>query len=76
MSKSFEERLSLRERIALIAHLAMCKTCICCFRQLKALQQVFGRYTYAISVALTPPNLSLSEEAFARIKAALRENSN
>ena len=76
MSKSFEEKLSLREHIALFAHLAMCKTCTYCFRQLKALQKVFVSYTYAISAVLTPPNLSLSEEACARIKTALRENSN
>jgi hypothetical protein len=57
-------------------HLAMCKTCTYCFRQLKALQKVFNSYTYAISATLTPSNLSLSKEAIARIKSALRENSN
>jgi len=74
MSKSFEEKLSLKERFALLLHLSMCKTCVYCFRQIKKLSHVFSHYDEAIFKAPPHSDLSLSEEAKQRIKSSLPNN--
>ena len=73
MSESFEHRLSLKKYLKLYAHLAICKTCVYCFRQMKALRIVYRNYLQAVSQMPLPDDLSLSQEASGRIKNAIKE---
>ena len=74
MSKSFEQKLSFGENIALMVHLTMCKTCTYCFRQVKKLRGLFSKYPEAISSIEPPQNTCLSQEARTRIISNLTNN--
>ena len=39
MSKSLERKLTLKEKAALVSHLAVCKTCTFCYKQMKAIRK-------------------------------------
>lgn len=68
MSKSMEQRLSLKEKAELAGHLAVCKTCSFCFRQLKGIRKTIARYTEMIF--RLPPSKKdvLSDDAKKRLK--------
>ena len=73
MSKSMEEELSLKESASLLAHLALCKTCSFCFRQLKSIKKTIAHYSDVI-FHLPPHNEhTLSDEAKERIKRHINE---
>lgn len=73
MSISFERKLTLSEQASLKAHLAICKTCRYCFRQLKGLRQLFCGYVRAVATLPVPAQVSLSSQAKLRLKSALIE---
>ncbi len=75
LSESFEHELSLPKKIALKTHLAVCRTCVYCYRQLKGLRAIFRGYDKAVT-ELPPPSCScLSDGAKKRIKHTLNEQS-
>ena len=49
MSKGFERKLTAKEELELKAHLAICKTCVFCLKQVKSLSNLFNKYTTAIT---------------------------
>jgi len=67
MSLSCERKLTLKEQIALKAHLAVCETCRNCQRQIKALQKILPDYIQAVLRFPPPPELSLPLAAQKRI---------
>ena len=73
MSESMEHKLTLSQQLALKAHLAVCKTCVYCFRQLTALQKVYAHYTKAVTHVSPPQKKSLPKESRRRIKAFLKK---
>ena len=74
MSKSMEQELSLKEKASLNAHLAICKTCCFCFKQLKSLRQTLTHYAEAVFRAPAPGNPGLSDDAKQRIKEKLKSS--
>lgn len=62
MSLSCERKLTLREQIALKAHLAVCQTCRNCRRQIQALQKILPRYLKAVVTFDPPPESTLPAE--------------
>jgi len=76
MSKSMEQSLSIQEQTALHAHLAICKTCCFCFKQLKSLQTTLGHYKEAIFLSPPSGQKKLSDDARQRIKNHLKSQYN
>jgi len=72
ISKGMEQKLSLQEQTALNAHLAICKTCCFCAKQLKSIQETLGHYTEAIFHPSHTDARALSDEARQRIKDHLK----
>jgi len=72
LSKSFDERLSRSERIAMRLHFWICTACRRIERQLKYLQRTIQHARKLPSLTF-PHNEKLSEEARERIKARMRE---
>jgi hypothetical protein len=72
ISKSMDERIPLRHRLAIRVHVMMCRFCSRYKRQLQMLRTFMQHYATHLqeqSTATLPP------EARARIKQALRETS-
>ena len=71
ISKSYEQKLTLKENISLRLHLLLCKFCTSNYKNLKMMHHILQRYS-EILVNLTVPESSLlSNDAKSRIKAAL-----
>jgi hypothetical protein len=73
LSESFERELSLSKKLALRTHLAICKTCVSCARQFRALKKIFSCYNKAATELPPPSCCCLPDDAKERIKAALAE---
>jgi len=73
LSESFERKLSLKKVMALKTHLAICKTCVSCSRQIKALQKLFHRYNKAVIELPPPASCCLPDDTRAKIKATLSQ---
>ncbi|MFP4472818.1 MAG: zf-HC2 domain-containing protein [Candidatus Omnitrophota bacterium] len=71
MSKSMEEELSAKEKAMLTAHLAVCRTCVYCSKQLKSLRETLKHYMEAVCSHEPPSDCCLSEKACQRIKDKL-----
>ncbi|WP_186776246.1 anti-sigma factor family protein [Rubripirellula reticaptiva] len=65
MSESLDRRLRLHERMALHGHLFACRSCPVLKRQLDLIRRISGRNS--------DPNVTLSESAKQRCKAAIRD---
>ena len=74
MSKSMEEKLSLQEKASLAAHLAICKTCCFCFKQLTSIKKTIAYYADAICCHPVPDKHKLSENAKQKIKNKINES--
>ncbi|MEW5895117.1 MAG: zf-HC2 domain-containing protein [Candidatus Omnitrophota bacterium] len=68
MSKSLERQLSIKEKAALMAHLAICKTCVFCFNQIKIIRKTLALYPDSLTTIMNPRKYSLSLRAKQRIK--------
>ena len=73
LSESFEHPLPLSKKIALKTHLALCRTCVYCARQLQALRAVFRNYDSAISEQPPPDSCCLPDDAKKRLKESLNK---
>jgi hypothetical protein len=73
MSKSLEKKLSLKEKSALAAHLAICKTCCFCFKQLKTIKETIARYADVIYHLPISDKHTLSNDVKKRIKEKIDE---
>jgi len=73
MSKSLEEKLSLKESASLLAHLAICKTCTFCFKQLKSVKKTIVHYGEIVSHLPPRDTHSLSDDVKDRIKQTLNK---
>ena len=71
MCHSFDRKLTLKEKIQLKAHLAICKTCLSCYRQVKSLRKVYSQYAQSIMELTPPADCCLSPSCKERIKTLL-----
>ena len=75
MSLSFERKLSSREQVLLKTHLAVCRTCRYCLRQLNGLRRLLPAYLKAVATFRPGRESSLCAAARQRLKAALKASS-
>jgi hypothetical protein len=74
ISKSLEQKLSIKESVQLKTHLAICKTCVFYSNQIQALRQIFNKYSQTIIQLSDTAVQTLCEAAKKRIKSAIQEN--
>ena len=72
--ESLDHKLSLKQNLALKAHLAICKTCVYCLNQVTALRKIYCHYSKAVAKFPCPSRLSLSRNAIDRIKTFLHKS--
>jgi predicted anti-sigma-YlaC factor YlaD len=72
MCQSFERKLTLKEQIALKAHLAVCQTCMSCFRQVKCLRRICRTYTRVAASLIPPKESCLPSQVKQNLKTVLR----
>ena len=73
VSESMEHKLSLRQRLQVSMHLAMCRMCAGFARQLRLLRRAAREAPERLAADPAQPEPALSQKARDRIKAALRE---
>ncbi len=72
VSESTERKLSLRQRLQVWMHLAMCRLCAGFARQLRLLRRAAQEHPERLASDPDEPSPTLSQEARQRITAALR----
>ena len=73
MSEQLDHPLPIHKWILLKFHLAMCGNCVFFGRQIKALKNIVGKYSYLEDAPISSHTSSLPEDACKRIKSMLRE---
>jgi len=73
MCQSFDRKLTAREQMQLKAHLAICKTCVYCYKQVRTLRKVYSQYAQIITQLTPPAECCLSQPSKQKMKALLLE---